>query len=250
VNLNIAMNPNSSNVFWDGGSIIPHGASTITFSGSTAATNVYFRMAQVLDTQIDGGASGTIIAVQIGNAGYTYFEVTETANGMDITVTGSAGQCTVVGEDFRDVLISSGVTKMHNFRGSLTRQLSFAGPGMLDAYVQTGSGTGTTISGKGVTGKLLIRGMSATPWVAFTGLIDSVLTVSFDEPGTGQKAYTVDGTSARSTIVTAGSKEANFSVASTNVGTNVRVITEASDSINTIGAQGAIVDFSQAFLLG
>jgi hypothetical protein len=186
-----------------------------------------------------GSTSGQVpLNINTGSGGTAYLDLAgnETDVGFFITVTATAGDTMVRGM-LGDLLVSGNSNpSVRDFnvviRPSTARTVcDVTGPGRYVIRNAKGAASATdkhVFRGNGLHVNLQHRPVNAVASLQLIGCTDSVFMVGWIAPsGAGVQAYTIDAASARCTLLTAGSTNANFTVPPTNAGTNCLVITEA-----------------------
>lgn len=197
---------------WLGGSIL---GSTLTITGSAIAS-----------------VSADLGNVVIGtNTNDVVVQKTGTNTGGTLSVTATAGNVTVRGT-FQSVTFSGTSTGTRTFQGESAGNFDFTGPGHVEAAVRgSGGAARATLRGSGITAYLAFAGLVINTAVSMVGVVDATIIANIADPGAGAKAYSIDAASNRVLFILGGSHAPGFTVAPTNSGTNIRIITEKDDSL-------------------
>lgn len=210
--------------FWDGGSIDPGAALTFTISSNA---NTYIRTA--IDTGTLAGTTSFVPVFSVSSTGRTYINCETLVNPPILTVAAGAGDCVVEGT-WQNVTISGNTNNaVRSFKGAcVSGALDVTGPCQVEAYVNASVGASRVICrGSGVRADIAFDLPATNPYLALIACTESLITAAYAAPsGAGQQAYTIDAASARCLLALGGTTHANFSVASTNAGTNCAVVTE------------------------
>lgn len=226
--LNQVLGVSAGDFWWDGGSF--GGLGTLTVSG----THPFFMRAEssVAIGDISGGPSGMVVNLQSSGAMTMDYNDVGGAGGATLAVTAAAGHTKVTGTAWGTITVSG--NSGNNLRSfdiaEINATIDFTGPGNLRANIGGGGNASKVIlRGSSIRADLQIDGGTG-PFIALVGCTDSVVTAELNARAAGAQAYTIDAGSARCVIML-NAHRANFSVASTNAGTNCLVIDELSGGV-------------------
>lgn len=177
--------------------------------------------------------SGGAPTINASGAGAIYIENTADLSGGQPTVTAAGSDVTIVGQWSQTV----------HFDGTPAAgsKWSFLGSAA-GLFVNGGVNAIATLGTAFVSGRLTVQGASnmiqaqfnkfTNPAINFVGATHSqVRAAALDWQGPGSKMYAFDSASHNNLLIVSGAFAAGFSTASTDAGTNNRVITEISDTL-------------------
>jgi hypothetical protein len=226
--LNQVLGVSAGDFWWDGGTF--GGTGTLTVSG----THNFFMRAEsfVAIGDISGGPSGLTVNLQSSGAMTLDYNDAGGAGGATLTVTAAAGHTKVIGTAWGTVTVSG--NSSNNLRSfdiaAINATTDFTGPGNLRANIGGGGNASKVVlRGSSIRADLQIDGGTG-PFINMVGCTDSVVTAELNARSAGAQAYTINAASARCVLVL-NAHHANFSVASTNAGTNCLVIDELSGGV-------------------
>lgn len=212
-------------LYWDGGGITPSAANnTITITQAKTWVRILLQPPQL------GGTSGGLAwVVNTGSGGHATIHMDSGVNSASVSVSAASGPTHISGNAWAAVTFSGNNSLVERtFQGVCAGpNLDITGPARITATVTSVQGNNKAIfRGNGIVADMTIRG-GANPYIALIACTNSVIKAALVTPGSaGAQAYTIDAASSKCVLLIAGDTHANFSVASTNAGTNCLVTDE------------------------
>lgn len=148
------------------------------------------------------------------------------------TVDAGAGDLTLLGA-FGGVTINGNTNnKNRSLTATIAGPTDITGPCKINIEIKQSGSVPLKLRGAGIEGSIHIGSNSfLSPCLQFLSCTHSAIIADIGGLVTGSQAYTFDTGSTNNLLVLGGSHQANVTSASTDAGTNNRVITELSDSL-------------------